>query len=195
MLKIGRPRVHQKYLDQALCFSLASAKGLINNVGAEITAEWASGDVMQVHVRSDSLLFAFVLNGSFCFQSVWLDRIDCHFGSRRTYLRCECGNKSAKLFLTDSRKFVCRKCTGLPYRSKSQRYEDSSARSLSRLKRKIDPQPCALDEYPLKPKGMHKRRYQQIEDKIVLIFAKRQERILAKVGRRSERLTKQFENA
>jgi hypothetical protein len=88
--------------------------------------------------------------------AVVLTQTPCHFGSSRPWFHCPelgCDRRVRKLYFTD--RWMCRSCTGLPYRSKSQ---DTLKRRFDRAlanREKLGGAPNALARFPRKPPNMH----------------------------------------
>ncbi len=128
--------------------------------GATATMTWRSGESSVTLVCLGSrLLIGFTVDGLPHSEALELDRTACRFGGERAWLRCpvpHCRRRVARVFYS-SRRFVCRKCARLVYRS--QRL-DLSGRGDAKIRKAyramgLDPDEAELLESLPKPKGMH----------------------------------------
>ena len=92
---------------------------------------------------------------------VFLDRTPCNFGGTRTWFRCPaqgCGRRVEVLY--GGGVFACRHCYNLAYQSQREpRWERYLTRAQA-IKRKLGADPA--DDFPDKPRGMHRRTYSRL---------------------------------
>ncbi len=96
-------------------------------------------------------------------QTFDVDWIPCRFGGRRPYFKCECGARVTALHSPAAgRRFSCRHCYGLTY---ATRLASDRERAFLGLRRQRD-RLGASDglEFPDRPQGMHRRRYERLRD-------------------------------
>jgi hypothetical protein len=134
--------------------------------GASATMRWGSGDSSVGLVCLGSrLLVGFTVDGQAHREVLELEHTACRFGGERAWFRCpvtECRRRVARVFYS-SRRFVCRKCARLVYRT--QRL-DLSGRGDAKIRKAyramgLDPDEVELLESLPKPKGMHWSTYIQ----------------------------------
>jgi hypothetical protein len=90
----------------------------------------------------------------------------CHFGGCRPWFLCpadvgngqRCGRRVAKLY-TRGYVFACRQCCGLAYASQSENPRYRAITRSQKLRMRLGGGPSLLDPFPEKPRGMHRRTY------------------------------------
>lgn len=91
--------------------------------------------------------------------SLWVDRTPCNYGGSRPWFRCPtCGRRCAVVYFGRGR-YACRRCNHVAYYSQS---EDLMGRAW-RKQRKIE---AKLIDGWHKPKGMHWKTCERLQDKI-----------------------------
>lgn len=91
----------------------------------------------------------------------------CHFGKPRTWFSCPiCGSRVGLLYLHRKR-FKCRKCTGLNYRSQGETVEVRMQRNHDKYRSKLCPEAVnwEMGAIPDKPKRMRWTTYELIASK------------------------------
>ena len=97
-----------------------------------------------------------LLNG----QVVLLDWTQCHFGGRRPWYLCpRCGRRVAVLYDAGAGGFFCRYCNDLAYQTQRESWLGRMALKAQRLRHRLGAPGGLLEEFPTKPKGMHRRTY------------------------------------
>lgn len=83
----------------------------------------------------------------------------CNYGGQRAWWICPgCGRRVAVLY--GGKYFRCRKCHSLAYACQSETYHDRLLRKTHKAKR-------LLGEYYQRPKGMHRKTYERLENRIM----------------------------
>ncbi|OQX20054.1 MAG: hypothetical protein BWK76_02540 [Desulfobulbaceae bacterium A2] len=91
---------------------------------------------------------------------------DCALGGRRPWFICPavgCGRRVAKLYLGHSGVFACRHCYRLAYPSQRETIEDRAGRRINTIRRRLGWEPGFLNPNGDKPKGMHWRTFERLE--------------------------------
>ena len=89
----------------------------------------------------------------------------CHFGGQRPYFYCPaCRQRIVKLY--GLARFLCRSCNRLAYQCQRETAIDRILRRDWKLRARIGGEPGIASLIPRRPKGMHKRTYNQIIDEI-----------------------------
>jgi hypothetical protein len=90
----------------------------------------------------------------------------CHLGGRRAWFRCSassngqyCGRRAAKLYLGGSPVFACRHCCGLAYASQQESLHHRGLGKAQKIRMRLGGTGNMFDDFPAKPKGMHRRTY------------------------------------
>jgi hypothetical protein len=98
----------------------------------------------------------------------------CHLGGHRPWFCCtRCGRRVAKVFLGGSTFFACRHCYGLAYESQLESVRLRRIGKARKIRMKLGGDANVLDDFPQKPKGMHRRTYDRlrhVHDVIVARF-------------------------
>lgn len=99
-------------------------------------------------------------------EQVALERRGCRFGGARVLFECpRCARSVLHLHLWGGR-FVCRGCARLTYTSRRERQRDRHLRAANRLRRKLGDAEGAARALPLRPKGMWRRTYARMIERI-----------------------------
>ena len=94
---------------------------------------------------------------------VYFDTTLCNYGGERKWFRCpevRCGRRVAVLYGAGEH-FLCRHCYGLSYSSQGEDRASRASRKAKKLLQRVGGDPLD-DFYPVKPKGMHWKTYNQI---------------------------------
>ena len=99
-------------------------------------------------------------------QEIALEWLPQSLGGRRVWLRCpDCQRRAALVYRSGRRGYVCRLCTGLPYKCESEVLEDRLCRRIRKLRKRVGvangDEEQSLWHYP-KPKYMHQSTYEHI---------------------------------
>lgn len=172
----GRPRKRTGYLSHCLFLDLKNIKTHLGITGAKATCTWTNGSNMGVSFLPNSVLLSYQAKGQDYSQEVPIATTPCNYGKSRPWFVCACSRRTTKLYLVGRMEFVCRKCTGLAYRSKSLAPEDRLLATIRTLQAKIDPK-GSHDQYdiPERPTGMHQTTYDHITGKLEKAIEKRGE--------------------
>jgi len=92
---------------------------------------------------------------------VWIERTPCNYGGTRPWFRCpRCQRQCAVIYgVASDGRFGCRHCMRLAYSSEAEDHMDR----LWRKQRKLE---TKLIEGEIKPKGMHWRTFEQLQNRI-----------------------------
>jgi hypothetical protein len=98
-------------------------------------------------------------------------RVPCRFGGFRRYFICPgvvngiaCGRRVAKLH-GPGRYFLCRRCYRLAHASQSESGWDRALRRANKIRQRLGGEPGMAATFPKKPKGMHQRTYDRLQEK------------------------------
>jgi len=168
----GRRRMRGKeHLEQLLSFSMGDIKQYLLQIGAAATLTWTDRGSISLGIGESKVLAAFCVGGKEMEQEIQIVYTPCNFGKFRPWVQCQCGARVGNLYLTSEFKFLCRRCTGFTYRSKSLSALERSVLTLRRIKRKIDPKNSYQPEHiPHKRKWMHEATYQRLAAEIQNTF-------------------------
>jgi hypothetical protein len=102
-------------------------------------------------------------------QVVW---VPCRFGGKRPYFLCPgvvngiaCGRRVSKLYGAGLY-FLCRHCYRLAYCSQREDQLDRALNRASKIRMRLGGGPGMASPFPEKPKGMHGRTYNRLQDKV-----------------------------
>lgn len=98
---------------------------------------------------------------------VLLSYTPCTFGGSRPWFLCVCGRRVANLYI-EVQKVACRHCLALVYPSQRMR-------EIDRLLVRIDKLEVKLGDIHVRPKGMHRRTFDGLREKIVDAYTKQEE--------------------
>ena len=99
-------------------------------------------------------------------QEIALEWLPQKLGGRRAWLRCpDCQRRVALVYWSGRRGYVCRLCTGLPYKSECEVLEDRLYRRMRKLRKRVGAADGDTEQplwhYP-KPKYMHQSTYERL---------------------------------
>jgi hypothetical protein len=105
-------------------------------------------------------------------ETVRIVRVACRYGGARPYFVCPgvvngiaCGQRVAKLY-GPGRYFLCRHCYRLGHVSQSEDAWDRAFRRANKLRQRLGGDPGMAAPLPLKPKGMWRRTYKRLRERI-----------------------------
>ncbi|MEM9625350.1 MAG: hypothetical protein AAGA21_03895 [Pseudomonadota bacterium] len=100
-------------------------------------------------------------------------RVACRFGGERPYFLCPgivdgvaCNRRVAKLYGPE-RYFLCRHCYGLTYACQREDRLDRTRRKANKIRRRLDPESRPKERVPVRPRGMWRRTYARIRQRLV----------------------------
>jgi hypothetical protein len=97
-------------------------------------------------------------------EALLLTRTRCHYGGSRPWFRCPntgCGRRCGVLYRARDRRFACRRCHGLAYRTQHEQPDGRLLLKAERIWRRLG---CDFGDEPQRPKGMHRRTFQRLAD-------------------------------
>ena len=89
----------------------------------------------------------------------------CNYGGSRVWFHCpirNCGRRVAILYC-DGTTLSCRHCRELSYPSQQESDKYRALYRAQEIRAKLGGSPCIVDPFPEKPKGMHSRTYQRLQ--------------------------------
>lgn len=185
----GRPR-QRANLGQLLSMPIGYFKGLLGKGEGKGACKWSSGAEVGVQLLPERRIgLAFAVNGEPVEQRIATTATPCHYGGARDWFLCpSCNTRVGKLYLY-RRRFVCRSCTGLSYRSQGQALDARLLRRHDHYRRRIDPKADELPPgcLPAKPRGMHWATYNRLAEKAQEAEEARMEALLPGMARLLER--------
>jgi hypothetical protein len=122
---------------------------------------------MSVTVEVNALVFGFRSRSSngtdwkTLEQRVRLTWKSCQFGGARPWFICQCGCRSALLYLAGTNLFACRKCCGLTYKSRQESPCDRALRKAQKINARLG-HPVGITSNFKKPKHMHWHTYERL---------------------------------
>jgi hypothetical protein len=138
------------------------------------SADFAQGEGVAlgsalVNLKFSGLRLRYMCNKQYLDELVPFTFTDTQFGGRRRWLSClDCGGRCRVIYGDRSRRYRCRKCHGLVYRSKRQPWDERSDTQADKLALKIcggDRELYDGEEFPEKPKRMRWETYHRLEER------------------------------
>ena len=175
----GRPRGSKAKLGQLLHIKLKDVKEYFGKVQQGVMASgtmtWSNGNQVGVTYNPEGMRLSFAAEGRSYDQQINAAYTPCTYGGKgRLWMMCTCGGRTNKLYFYRMQ-FVCRKCTGLAYRSQALSPTDRGTNAVRRIQSKLDPKgEYEILDVPDRPKGMHLSTYDKVTDKLVEVMEKRE---------------------
>lgn len=164
---------YRRYLTQYLRLDMKSIKPHLGNIGASGTISWSNGSALSVEVKDGALALSYAQDGQSIENTLYIQRTPCHFGGQRPWFSCPCQRRVNALYQYRGR-WICRKCTGAVYQSKSRNPVERGTLKIQKLQRKLDPSGgYEIYQLPDKPPRMHWRTFDRIADQIEATREKR----------------------
>ena len=112
-------------------------------------------------------------------QQVGISWVRCHLGGARFFAHCpRCSRRSLVLYLYGKR-FVCRHCTRLRYRSQTVDLETRVTFAIRRLQSRLapdfDPDDLDIEMVPYRPRGMRGRTYRRLAERTERLIEARED--------------------
>ena len=105
-------------------------------------------------------------------ETVGIVRIGCRYGGSRPFFVCPgivngvpCGRRVAKLH-GSGRYFLCRHCYRLCHASQSEGALDRTLRCANKIRERLGGEPGMAARFPPKPKGMWRRTYDRLRERV-----------------------------
>lgn len=162
----GRPIVEAS---ATLAISALQRRGILSP-GASTLWRWSRGSecIASISVRGgiDHVVLSYCVGAQGAraqvAERVEIERRACRFGGTMPLFSCpRCRRSVLKLHLRAGR-FACRQCLRLTYASRRERERDRHLRAANKLRARLGGEAAALNCAPERPKGMWRRRYEQI---------------------------------
>ncbi len=140
--------------------------GCLERVGVgRVTVTWDGGSSIDiVKDRTGILLEYSVFDGEDReehSEHLVVQRTRCHFGGSRAWWFCpRCGRRCTILY--GGRRFLCRHCHDIRYRSQSESKGERLLRRAERIRTRLGGSGVVFDAFPDKPKGMHQKTYRRL---------------------------------
>ena len=96
-------------------------------------------------------------------QFIEIEREPCPFGGERYYFSCYCHRRVTKLYSANDGPWRCRHCYGLTFRTCQEAPRDRYRSKAQRIRESLGGGPNLLDEFPPRPRGMHRTRYERLK--------------------------------
>ena len=164
----GRPRV-RPYLGMFPRLGVSNVADI--REGDWRSLSWSSGASIGVYGTAEGVELRFNCNGEDTCQPVSVTRLPCNFGGTQPMLRCpRCYRRCRSLYLYSTR-FICRTCTRAPYWTQTASPDARLTKRIRHLQARLAPDDC-VDDYvvdwvPDRPKGMRRRTYAGLVQRLV----------------------------
>ena len=161
----GRPGWHSNVEDDRHIDVRRWQRDGLLTPGREVWWTWRDPESLVVtasinfSVGADVVHLQFSADGNPVRQSVRLDRRACNFGGTRPWFGCPTCDRRVALLYMANRRFACRSCHNLVYKSQSEDDIDRASRKLFKVEAK-------LGESRTRPKGMRQGTYRDITRRI-----------------------------
>lgn len=145
--------------------------------GTTVILMWSGSATVAVKGAGHGVELHFAKDGEPVTQFVFVDRVPCHFGGARPVLCCpKCWRHCRSLYLYGWR-FICRLCTRARYWTQTASPDARMARRIRQIQGRLapddDPDDYTIDWLPARPKGMRRRTYERLAEKMVAVVDKR----------------------
>jgi hypothetical protein len=97
-------------------------------------------------------------------QVIGLWKAGCRFGGQRLWFKCSCGRHVAALYSPKEGPWACRHCYQLTYAMRQAIPRDRHLLRAQRIRERLGGSRNMMEDFPLKPKGMHWRRYARMRE-------------------------------
>jgi hypothetical protein len=97
-------------------------------------------------------------------QVIGLWKAGCRFGGQRLWFKCSCGRHVATLYSPNAGPWACRHCYQLTYAMRQAIPRDRHLLRAQRIRDRLGGSRNMMEDFPVKPKGMHWRRYNRMRD-------------------------------
>jgi hypothetical protein len=97
-------------------------------------------------------------------QVIGLWKTGCRFGGQRLWFRCSCGRHVAALYSPNGGPWACRHCYQLTYAMRQAIPRDRHLLRAQRIRDRLGGSRNMMEDFPVKPKGMHWRRYNRMRE-------------------------------
>jgi len=119
-------------------------------------------------------------------ERIVVQRTRCHFGGSRPWWFCpRCGRRCAILY--GGRRFLCRHCHGIRYRSQNESKSERLLRRAEILRARMGVSGSVFGPFPPKPRGMHIKTYHRLRDEAEEAKARGLTLALGEIGGRRRR--------
>ena len=95
-------------------------------------------------------------------QVLCTEHVRWRFGGQRFYFLCECGRRVEKLHTFGDRPWRCRHCHNLTYAARQAVPRHRHVLRAQKIREQLGGSPSMLEQFPPKPRGMHRKRYAQL---------------------------------
>lgn len=96
-------------------------------------------------------------------QAIDVDKAPCAFGGHRWWFRCRCGRAVMKLYSPSGCPWACRHCQDLTYASRQAIPRHRHILRAQRIRQRLGGSANMFEEFPPRPKGMHRTRYRHMQ--------------------------------
>lgn len=174
---------YRRYLTHYLRLDMKSIKPYLGNIGGSGTISWSNGSALGLEVKDGALELSYCQDGQNIQNTLYIQRTPCNYGGQRPWFRCGCGKRVTSLYQYRGY-WICRKCTGAVYQSKSRNPVERGTITIQRLQKKLDPSGgYEIYQLPDKPPRMHWRTYDRIADQIEATTEKRDAACDLRIGK------------
>ncbi len=100
--------------------------------------------------------------------AIEISRTDCNFGGTRPWFLCPrigCRRRVSALFF-DTPYLSCRVCARLGYRTQMQKSAVRGVERAKKIRAALGGRPGLVHPFPPRPKGMHRRRYDELRREV-----------------------------
>ena len=95
-------------------------------------------------------------------QILCTEQVPWRFGGQRFYFVCDCGRRVDKLHAFRDRPWRCRHCYRLTYATRQALPRHRHIIKAQKIRRQLGGSPSMLEQFPPKPHGMHRKRYERL---------------------------------
>lgn len=124
--------------------------------GISIRVDFNQGMVLSYRMKSTGEVFE---------QRVQTQTSSCNLGGQRHWFTCPRCSKRVAVLYAPGRYFACRQCGGLGYATQKEGAGDRASTKADKLRKLLGWQVGILNGEGDKPKGMHRKTYQQLKSR------------------------------